>query len=84
MDDWIKIKAAGPRGWARVHRRQFDPSRHVRWTELQAAPLTREDIRRMPRDDVADLLMMHGIDPDPHAKLGEMRGLARKVVFADL
>lgn len=46
--------------------------------------LTREAIAKMPKGDVAELLTMHGVDPDPKAKVAELRDMASRVIFADL
>lgn len=46
--------------------------------------LTRTDLARMPKADVAELLTMHGIDPDPKAKVQDLRAMASRVIFADL
>jgi len=53
-------------------------------TEGRAQEVTRTDIARMAKADIADLLTMHGVDPDPKAKVQDLRAMASRVVFADL
>jgi len=52
--------------------------------EGRAEKVTRTDIARMSKADVAELLTMHGIDPDPKAKATDLRDMASRVIFAGI
>ncbi len=86
----VRIPAGNARGWKIINaddpraQEASDAEGQELRTEGRAQEVTRTDIARMPKADVAELLTMHGIDPDPKAKASELRDLASRVIFTDL
>lgn len=58
----------------------FDPDTHVVFGE-KPAPITRESIMEMSKDDVAELLEAHGVDVDKRRALDTLRAELIQVMF---
>jgi hypothetical protein len=72
----VKIRADNAKGYKIVN---ADDSRAV---NAIGAVLTRADIAKMPKRDVAELLAAHGVEAD--GKVAEMRDQLTDIMFVDL
>ena len=71
------INEAAKNGFMIINESDFDPEIHAKFGEKK--PITRAAIGGMGKDDVADLLEMHGVKPK--GGLAKMRAALKQVMF---
>jgi hypothetical protein len=74
----VKIPAANKRGWKIVN--ADDP----RAQHSEPDAITPEAIDRMSKPEVREILDAHGTEYDGRTKLGDLRALAKRVMFVGL
>lgn len=82
----VKIAANNERGWCIINASAFDPDIHQRFDtpEPAAIPQSPEDVAKLKKPDVIELLEAHEAEFDPTAKVGDLRDQLSGLMFTGL
>lgn len=82
----VKIFANNPRGWCIINESDFEPDVHERFVEKEpvAVPQSADDVAKLKKPDVIELLEAHDAEFDKAAKVDDLRDQLIALMFTDL